>query len=243
VTTISHLTPTQPQSHWVFRLSIVLWAILLGMQCVWLVSAELLRPGILQMPTDALAAAAAARHSEAADRAASIGAIRGDLWAEAAFTRADSLWGGQRSGTTANLPDSRQRPGASELALRFAPHRSDVWLLVAGLGQRFSSAGLNPTEALKMSYYTGSSEMRLVPLRLRIAIKHDEFEDAELHEFISHDIRLLLAQKQIAPISEAYVDASAKGKDFLVQTVRDIDPSALDAVRTGPRQQETPLAD
>jgi hypothetical protein len=110
------------------------------------------------MPTDELAAAAAGRHSEAADRAASIGAIRGDdLWAEAAFTHAESLLGG-----AGNLPHSLQRAGAElERAVRDAPHRSDVWLMVAGLAQRSASTGFDPAEALRMSYYTGSSEMRL----------------------------------------------------------------------------------
>ncbi len=94
-----------------------------------------------------------------------------------------------------------------------------------------------------MSYYTGSSEMRLIPLRLTIAIKRDEFDDAELHEFISHDVRLLLGEKQIAPIAEAYMEASAKGKDFLVQTVRDIDPFALDAVQSAQKQPKAPVPD
>jgi hypothetical protein len=233
MTTVSHLTPTHPQSTWVFRLSLVLWATLLGMQCIWLVSAELVRPGVIQMPTDKLTAAEAASHSEAVDRAATIGVIRGDLWAEAAFTHAEPLWGGAGS-----LSDSPSARAMLEHAARDAPHRSDVWLLIAGLTQRFAATGFDPTEALRMSYYTGSSEMRLVPFRLMIAIKRDEFDDAELHEFISHDIRLLLARKHVAPITEAYMEASAKGKNFLVQTVRDIDPSALSALR-----KDAPVAD
>jgi hypothetical protein len=233
VTTASDLIPTRPKSLWVFRLSLVVWATLLGMQCVWLVSAELVRPAVIQMPTDKLTAATAAKHSEAADRAASIGGIRGDLWAESAFTHAESLWSGAGS-----LSDSPRAGAVLERAARDAPHRSDVWLLVAGLALRFAPTEFDPTEALKMSYYTGSSEMRLIPFRLMIAIKRDEFDDAELHEFIGHDIRLLLDRKQIAPITDAYMEASAKGKNFLAQTVKDIDPSALDAVR-----KEAPVAD
>ena len=40
-----------------------------------------------------LHAAAAAEQRDAASWAAAIGAIRGDLWAESAFTYADLLWG------------------------------------------------------------------------------------------------------------------------------------------------------
>jgi hypothetical protein len=209
------------------------------MQCILLVSAELIRPGNIELPTDESAATEAARHSEAADRAASIGVIRGDLWAEAAFTHAESLWG-----NAAGVPNSVQRARSGiNRALRDAPHRSDVWLLAAGLAQRSASIGFDPTEALRMSYYTGSSEMRLVPLRLTIAMKRDEFDDSELHEFISHDVRLLLAQKQMAPISAAYMEASVKGKDFLMRTLRDIDPASADAVQSGTKRQNAPVAD
>ena len=116
------------------------------------------------MPTDQGAAAAAATHSERADQAASIGIIRGDLWAEAAFTHAQSLWGSAGSGASAR--ELAQRAGEElELAVRYAPHRSDAWLLIADFAQRFALTELDPMEALKMSYYTGSSEMHLVPLR------------------------------------------------------------------------------
>lgn len=244
MTMVAHLAPTPVRSRWVFRLSILLWATFLGMQCIWLVSAELFRPGIIQMPTDKSAAATAARHSEAAELAASIGIIRGDLWAEAAFARADSLWGSAGSETRATVRDSVQR--ASEQlrrAVRDAPHRSDAWLLAAGLAQRFTSTGFDPSEALRMSYYTGSSEIRLVPLRLKVAIKRDKFDDAELQEFINHDVRLLLARKQIAPLAEAYTEASAKGKDFLLRTIRDIDPSVVDAILSGAKRPAAPVAD
>lgn len=239
MTTVSHLTPARAQSPLVFRLSILLLATLLAMQCILLVSAELVRPGNIELPTDELAATEAARHSEAADRAASIGVIRGDLWAEAASTHAEALWR-----NAAGVLNSLQRARSDiNRAVRDAPHRSDVWLLAAGLAQRNAPTGFDPTEALRMSYYTGSSEMRLVPLRLMIAMKQDEFDDAELHEFISHDVRLLLVQKQIAPISAAYIEASVKGKDFLVRTLRDIDPASVDAVQSGTKRPDAPVAD
>ena len=68
--------------HFVLRTAALLIAALLGMQCVWLLAAELVRPGVDRLPTDPASAAAAAEHRDAAFWAASIGGVRGDLWAE-----------------------------------------------------------------------------------------------------------------------------------------------------------------
>ena len=70
------------RSHLAFRLAALLFAGLLGVQCVWLLAAELVRPGIDRLPTNIASAAAAAEKHGAASLAASIGAIRGDLWAD-----------------------------------------------------------------------------------------------------------------------------------------------------------------
>jgi hypothetical protein len=75
-------------SHLALRFATSLFAILLGVQCVWLLFAELSRPGIHQLPTDAASAAAARNKRIDANRAAMIGAIRGDLWRDSAFTYA-----------------------------------------------------------------------------------------------------------------------------------------------------------
>jgi hypothetical protein len=189
-----------------------------------------------------LAAAAAAKHSEVADRAAAIGAIRGELWAEAAFTHAQSLWGSAASGTSVRESVQRAREELGR-AVRYAPHRSDAWLMLADLAQRFASSEFDPTEAFRMSYYTGSNEIHLVPVRLMTVMKRDYFDDAELRELIRHDIRLLLGLKQLAPISAAYLEASVKGKDFLVRAVKDIDPAAAETLQGGAKRQNTPVAD
>ena len=80
------------RSRWVFRLGVMVCAALLGAQCIWLLLPELVRPKIDLLPTDATAASAAAKHYDAALWAASVARLRGDLWADAAFTQADLLW-------------------------------------------------------------------------------------------------------------------------------------------------------
>src|SRR5947207_13867868 len=80
-------------SHTGFRLATLVFAMVLVAQATWLVLAELSRPGIDRLPTDAQTAALAARQRAIAAWAARIGTIRGNLWAESAFTHADLLWG------------------------------------------------------------------------------------------------------------------------------------------------------
>jgi hypothetical protein len=53
-------------------------------------------------------------------------------------------------------------------ALVDAPNKSSAWLMLAGVASRIRLAGIDAEEALKMSYYTGSRELDLMPLRLWI---------------------------------------------------------------------------
>jgi hypothetical protein len=232
------ITRREGLSNIAFRLTAVLLAIFLGAQCIWLMLAGLSRPGIDQLPTDATsaAAAAAAGRRYAATWAASIGAVRGDLWAESAFTYANLVIDGGAASASPNLAKTLALARASlDHALDNAPSQSGVWLLLAGLAMHYPSTwpAISPIQALKMSYYTGPSVQRLIPLRLRLAVHADQFGDFEMSQFVNRDLRLLLSQKQIAAISAAYVAASPDGKRFIEQTVSDVDPSLLATLRAG----------
>jgi hypothetical protein len=219
-----------------FRLTALLFAILLGAQCLWLVLAELARPSINQLPTEITSAAAAAGQRNTALRAASIGAIRSDLWADAAFTYADLLWG-EKNETIANSnPASLRARATLTRALGHGPHQSAAWLLLAGLSLRFLDLGFDAPELLKMSYYTAPSDQALVPLRLRIALQLDGSKDIEIRQFISRDLRMLLAQHGNSAIAEAYNAASPPGKRLVESIIKDIDPSALDSLQRTQRQ-------
>jgi hypothetical protein len=223
------------------RLGMFLFAALFGIQCVWLLAVELIRPDINQLPTDMTTAATAAMKRWSFTIAASIGAVRGDLWAQSAYTYANLL----------HLENVQAKAGAStglqyarkdlDRALRWAPHQSGAWLLLAGLAQEFHLTGITPIETLKMSYYTGPSELPLVPLRLRVAVQADNFDDIEIREFIGRDLRLLLAQNRKSAITEAYRSASPAGQHFMEQAMKDIDPSALTLLRAAAR--DGPFAD
>ncbi len=223
------------------RVAALLAAVLLGLQCVWLTLAGIVSPGIDHLPTDVASATVATKQRGAAYLAASIGTIRGDLWAQSAFTYADLLWGDReaftdadRTGTVAHARTSLDR------ALNDAPHRSSVWLLLAGLASRYPSLGFDASEALRMAYYTGASEQNLIPLRLDLAVRSDSFNDFEMGQFVERDLRRLLSQKQHVVISEAYDTASPSGKRFIEQAIRNIDPSALQLLQSGRRKQALP---
>jgi hypothetical protein len=221
-------------SHFGFRLTTLLFAVLLGAYCVWLALPEFFRPDIDRLPPGPTAAASAAKQRDAALEAASFGVIRGELWSASAFTYAFLLDDQRQSG--ADLASSLAGARTSlNRALKNAPTQSGAWLLLAGLALRYPSAyaPLDAAEVLKMSYYTGPSDDGLVPIRLDMAVQTNDFNDVEMSQFIDRDLRLLLQRKQIAAIVTAYNAASADGKRFVEQTVGDIDPTALNMLRIG----------
>ena len=209
-----------------FRLATQVITVVLAVQCVWLLLTELSLPGIDRLPTDAQAAAAATTHRNDAIWTAWMGAIRGDLWADAAFTRADLLWA-SRDGSSAQNSALEKTRTELDRALGRAPHISDAWLLLAGLDARFQVPQVNSSEILKMAYYTGASERTVIPLRLRIAAQLDRLDDIELQQFVGRDLRLLFAAQHEAAIAEAYADATPAGRHLIEQAVGELNPAYL----------------
>ena len=189
-----------------FAFRLLLFAVVLGFQCAWLLLPEFLGVD--------------------AKWAAEIGVIRGDLWEKLAFTYADLIV--DDAGAGANLARARS---SLDRALADAPHQSGTWLLLAGLASRYQLPGIDAKEAIKMSYYTGPSELQLMPLRLRITAYSGAFDDAELRDSISREVRLLITRQEKSAIVAAYNVAQPAGKRFIEQAVREIDPSALEWIR------------
>jgi hypothetical protein len=217
-------------SHIAFRSSALVLAAVLGLQCIWLLLAELSRPDINQFPTEAASASIAAKQRSDATWAAWIGGIRGDLWAQSAFTFADLLRADpfDRSQSNKLMGQARVR---LDRALRYAPLRSEAWLLLAGLASRYQWPQPEPAEALKMAYYTAPSESRLLPLRLLIAARSNAIGDPDVQQFVGRDLRLLMAQQQKPAVIEAYRSASPEGKRFIEQALGDIDPTYVASLR------------
>ena len=209
----------------VFRFIMLLLAMSLCLQSGWLLLSES-RPGITELPTDSASAISAARRRNSSIWAARIGVFRGDLWAESAFTYSDLLWDTPKDSATL-ARELQQAHTSLYRALSQAPETSGAWLLLSGLAMRFPNFAQDATAALKMSYYTGPTDVHLMPLRLRIAAQTDAFNDIEVRQFVTRDLRIFLAQHQEPAIAEAYRASSPSGKHFIEQAVSEIDPSAL----------------
>jgi hypothetical protein len=225
--------PVNPQIGVAFRHIVLLFAVLLGVQSVWLLLAELTRSGVDRLPADAASAAVAAKQHGLATAAASFGIIRGDLWADSAFTYANLLWKDDAS-SAALTPEVDSARKSLKRALDNAPHLSAAWLMLAGLAARYPSLNVNATQALKTSYYTGPSEQDLMIPRLRVAAQSDFLNDVEIREFVSRDLRLLISRHQKSVIDEVSNGGSPTGKAFIKQAVSQMTAPAPAAPHNAP---------
>jgi hypothetical protein len=214
-----------------FRVATFLLAAVLGTQCIWLLLAEFSRPSVERLPTDPQSAAVAAKQRVDATWAAWIGAIRGDLWAQSAYTYSDLIWFNSSDDIKLNnsLDEARAR---LDRAARYAPHQAGVWLLLAQLGSRYRWSNPDPAEALKMSYYTAPSELSLAPLRSLVAAQLPVLND-ELQLLVRQDLRLLVSEQNKPAIVQDYEAASPTGKRFIEQAISEIDPTLGASLRLG----------
>ena len=220
------------------RLGTAIFAGLLGLAGVWILSVEIIRPTLPFFPSDAAAAEAAAAHRSAAGVAASIGLVRGDLWADYAMTLAPEAsvqFGGAVSSTAPEAFDNAR--AAAIASAELAPHDSRVWLLLAGLDARRNGLTRNVAGPLKMSYYTGPNELALIPSRLGIATRSTALIDPELQILVAGEIRTIVTRRpELKPlIIAAYRSATPDGKNFVQSTLAGLDPALLTALRAVPR--------
>jgi hypothetical protein len=213
-----------PSTQTAFRGFTIALAVILVVCGAWILDAEWFRPGIQNLPVDARSAYLAANKRENASLAASIGYWRGDLWAESAYTYASLLFPTPpNEQITQSLDQARH---SVEMALSEAPHNAGVWLLLAGLSSHFNWTTPSATAALKMSYYTGPSDIALIPLRLSVAAHANALSDIEIQQFVQRDLHIIFSQKpDLKPaIIAAYRGASSEGQNDLARMVADIDP-------------------
>jgi hypothetical protein len=215
-----------------FRIVTLIFAITLGAQCIWLLLTELTRPSVNHLPMNPQSAALAAKQRNDATWAASIGGVRGDLWADSAYTFSDLLWTNS-SNSSENTPLLALVRGNLDRAVRYAPNQPGAWLLVAGLASRYRWSKPDPAEALKMSYYTGPSELQLIPLRLLVTVQFENLNDDELLQLARRDIRLLIAHQGWPAVIQAYQSATPVGKHFIEQAIGEIDPTFVEPLRGG----------
>jgi hypothetical protein len=209
-------------------------ALLLTAQGAWILLPEVSRPSPMGFPIDQRRATVARQDQEKANRSAILAAVRGDLWAESAFTYASMLWtdqafeldvsGNRSAGTSTSLLKT----------LHYAPHRGDAWLMLASTCERLKMQACNVGALLKMSYYTAPDQAGLLPMRLAQALRSKDIAaDDELADMVRRDIRLVLTRStDLRPaLIAAYRSASPAGKRLVEQTVTPVDPGYLVLLR------------
>jgi hypothetical protein len=210
----------------------MIYAAVLGVAAVWMLTVELIRPTLPFFPEDVATARAAAAHRGAAGAAAWIGLVRGDLWTDYAMTLAPDL-SGKPTGDAA-AASLQALEGTRSSAMRgaeLAPYDARAWLLLAGVDSR----GLDHKAAgpLKMSYYTAPDAVSLIPLRINIATRTDAITDPDLQILVGGEIRTIITHKpDLKPaIVYAYRNAGPDGRRFIEAEVGELDPDLIASLR------------
>ena len=117
-------------------------------------------------------------------------------------------------------------------SLAVAPIDAGLWLALAQLEFQHDPTGPDGIEALKMAYFTGPNEQQLMAARLDTATRFDALADPDMAEFARGDVRLMLTRApQKAALKAAFRRASDRGKAFLSEAIRAIDPAFLATLR------------
>jgi hypothetical protein len=173
-------------------------------------------------------------HRASAASAASLGIIRGDLWADSALTYLNLFWGNGKDPDEQSDALVNEGYKAAERALTFAPHESSAWLVLAGIELRPGWINQGPAAAaLRMSYYTGGNQAELIPLRLHLAIHSDALKDADFQDLVRHDIQLIVSRRADLKdaIVTAYAEATPSAQQFIEDTLKNLDPELLGRLR------------
>jgi len=191
---------------------------------VWILIAEFLRTPPAEFPIDPDSARVKTDHN-AAHIAARVGVIRGDLWAEDALTYSDVF---RRDGVQDSDTIEHARVIA-ERALVFAPHDARIWLILASVDSRFDWLNGKASTALRLSYYTGANEVRLIPVRLSLSLALPAISDPDFQQLVSHDLRIIvLRHPELKPaILSAYRNALPAGQQFVQAALKELDPNLI----------------
>ena len=229
------MNPDTSTKTWL-RVALALFGAFLSAQAAWILLAERHRLNHIRLPVDGRTTTIAFAEQDKIKQAASLAVVRGDLWAESAFTYGSQLWIDPAIWLDADDQFNTEALKTLTRALRYSPHRGDVWLMFAALADRYKWSGYQPSLLLKMSYYTAPSELALLPLRLNVSL-HAEgvIDDAELQDMVKRDISVILTRAPaLKPaLVAAYRSALPQGKVFAERVISEIDPGYLGVVRAG----------
>jgi hypothetical protein len=209
--------------------------LILGVGGVWLLVPDLLKAKTIELAQDRASAVAQSGHETGAFLAAAVGALRGDLWAQAAFADSAVLWQA-RAGTwdTATADRVGRARSRMEKALALGPINGEGWLFLALLPA--ANADNRVATWLQMSYFTAPHALDIAPLRIERAATSNAFADKTIQDLVKSDIRLVLTYRpQLKPaILAALRNAWPQNRPILEGLIADIDPGLVQS--TSPHQ-------
>jgi hypothetical protein len=224
---------TQPASP--IRTGLLAFGAALALGGVWILLPALVLPQAANLPLDSASAAAAASHRDAALWAARLGAIRGDLFAQAAYADANLLWPDRdRALDDASAARMRAAKANTETALALSPVKGSAWLYLAQLRQASDGSGAsNSLSPLQMSYFTAPNDPALARPRIQAALGSSAPLDKDLMAFIKGDLREILARqpRQEPAIRAAYKAASPQNQTAFEALVAEVDPQFSQSLR------------
>jgi hypothetical protein len=219
------------------RLGLVAFGGFLALCGIWLLFPALILHKTIPLPLDRNSAFATAAYRPAALIAAGIGGVRGDLWAQAAFTDAALIWPDRAAGgATSSLARLASAKSDAETALAWAPVNGAAWLFLSLLPAAKPNAGDARTATLlQMSYFTAPNDLILAPLRLERAITSSALLDKDIQEFVKSDLRLILTNRpeQQAAIIAAYRAAPPQNQAMFETIAAEVDSAFGQSLRGG----------
>jgi hypothetical protein len=209
------------------RIACGAFALLLTMQACWILIPDFYLSRGLGVEVGAVGSAA---RSANLDKAASLAAVRGDLWGNSALVRAALME--KNPAASSGSVSIRER---LVRALVYAPCQPEIWLKLAQLADQFKWTRYNGLALLKMVYYTGASDIELVPPRTKLALRLDDaMADVELRDLVKRDLELILRRRpELTPaLVEAYKSATPAGRALADSVVARLEPGFLGTLQS-----------
>jgi hypothetical protein len=210
-------------------------AICLGVYAGWSLTAEIVRPPRPSFPAERTSTQASAATQTQAAIAASIGIIRGDLWADDAIILGAGLENDTLNPGPLTIPTALAARAAAEKAAALEPCDSRMWLLIALTYAQTELRNPRIEATLIMSYLSAPNSTALMPLRLLLAVRSEGIANPDLQILVSGEIRAIVRGRPglRSAIVAAYRNANPVGREFVTNTLRDLDPELLAVARRG----------
>lgn len=232
--------PVSPSSHVGMKAGISVFALILCLSGIWVLVPSVISPGHIDLPLTREAASGLKAAKPRALIAAEAAAIRGDLWAQSAFTDSGLVWldpaDAAKPASAAAVESARARVMR---ALSLAPIDGKGWLYAAELPPAIGQPQSNMTALLSMSYMTLPNDLSLVGSRLALAASTEALSDPDIQDFVKLDLRRVLFQhpEKKPEILAAFAKAGPQNKVLLKNLANDIDSTfaaSLDANAAAP---------